>query len=185
MSTPPVIIIFEPDAMICGVLRVEFSRWDFAVLLAETTKQAEDYAKQVVASLTVLDVGMANFSAFEACARIRRIPGYADRLIVLTTKEHSARTKMAAEMAGANVLLEKPYSMMDLFQAVTPHASPNDPLLIAQSMRPGTAAPKAQEWKTPTAPVVPPGADSALNRNKLLLPIVRGTGKKIPIYRIS
>jgi DNA-binding response OmpR family regulator len=185
MSTPPIIIIFEPDSLISGVLRVEFSRWDFAVLLADSTKQAESYAGQVIANLTVVDVGKANLAAFEACARIRRIPGYTDRPIVLTTNERSERTKLAAEKAGATVLLEKPYSMMDLFQAVTPYVSASDPLMVAQSMRPGAAAPAMQEWKTPAASQAQSGADSALTRNKLLLPIVRGTGKKVPLYRIS
>jgi DNA-binding response OmpR family regulator len=56
MTTPAIIIISERDPMISGVLRVEFSRWNFAVLLATSCAEADDYAAQTVASLVVLEV---------------------------------------------------------------------------------------------------------------------------------
>ncbi len=56
MTTPPIIIVYESDPTIRGVLRVEFSRWDFAVLLAANSTEADAYAAQTVASLVVLDV---------------------------------------------------------------------------------------------------------------------------------
>ena len=185
MSTPPIIIISEPDPMVSGVLRVEFSRWDFAVLLALTSPEADTFASQTIASLVVLDADKNLLKAFETCARIRRRAGYADRPIVLTCKEISTRTKAAAEAAGATTLLAKPYSVMDLFQAITPHLSANDPLLLASMARSGTAAPAVQEWKLGAPPEWRSADGSALSRNKMLLPIVRGTGKKIPVYRIS
>jgi CheY-like chemotaxis protein len=125
MSTPLIIIISEPDPMISGALRVEFSRWDFAVLLAKSSEEAYTYAAQAVASLVVLDATRAQLSAYEACARIRHRQGYAGRPIVLTAREISPRAKAAAEAAGATALLQKPYSVMDLFRAVTPHLAPS------------------------------------------------------------
>ncbi|HBK07964.1 MAG TPA: hypothetical protein DDZ81_19265 [Acetobacteraceae bacterium] len=181
MSTPPTIIISEPDPMISGVLRVEFSRWDFAVLLAGNSAEAEEYASQTVASLVVLDACVAGSRAYEACARIRRRRGYDGRPIVITANEVSARTRAAAEKAGATVLLPKPYSMMDLFRAVTPHVAANDPLLMTATMRQGVADARAQEWKTGPTPEWRAGGESALSRNGLLLPIVRGRGVKMPL----
>jgi DNA-binding response OmpR family regulator len=182
MTTPPIIIIIsEPDSMISGVLRVEFSRFDFAVLLAEGSAAADAYASQVVASLVVLDASTAHLSAYEACARIRRRPGYAGRPIVLTVREVSPRLTAAAETAGATVLLAKPYSVMDLFRAITPHMQPNDPLLLAGGGGTGMADPPTREWSVPGSLEWRSGGDSALSRNKLLLPIVRGVGKKIPL----
>ena len=181
MTTPPIIIISEPDSMISDVLRVEFSRWDFAVLLAEGSAAADAYASQVVASLVVLDASTALLSAYEACARIRRRPGYAGRAIVLTVREVSPRIKAAAQAAGATVLLPKPYSVMDLFRAITPHMQPNDPLLVAGGTGTGMGAPPTREWSGPKSLEWRSGGDSALSRNKLLLPLVRGVGKKIPL----
>ena len=182
---PEIIIIYEPDPMIRGVLRVEFSHWDFAVLLAESADEAEAYATQAVASMVVLDAERSHLAAFQACARIRRIPGYSHRPIVVTMKQMSDRTKAAGEAAKATVLLTKPYSMMDLFQAVRPHLPANDPLLTTSPHKLGVAAPPQQEWKPGSAPQWHSNDVSALSRNKMLLPIVRGTGKRIPVYRIS
>jgi DNA-binding response OmpR family regulator len=181
MTTPAIIIIFEPDPMISGVLRVEFSRWDFAVLLATNCVEVGDYAAQTVASLVVLDIAKPQMGAYEACARIRHRPGYAGRPIVLTAWDISARTQAAATTAGATALLAKPYSVMDLFRAITPHLRPDDPLLVAGYIQTGVAAPPTREWKPPGALEWKSGPESALSRNRLLLPIVRGTGKKIPI----
>jgi DNA-binding response OmpR family regulator len=182
MSTPSIIIISEPDPMISGVLRVEFSRWNFAVLLAASSEEAHAYASQTVACLIVLDAGNAHLSAYEACARIRRRHGYATRPIVVTDNECSARTKEAAHTAGATALLAKPYSVMDLFRAVTPHLPANDPLLLAGQTQAGVAAFPVQEWKLPASlEEWRSGDESALARNRLLLPIVRGSGKQIPL----
>jgi DNA-binding response OmpR family regulator len=181
MTTPPIIIISEPDPMISGVLRVEFSRWNFAVLLATSCEEAADYAAQTVAALIVLDSAKAQMAAYETCARIRRRPGYASRPIVLTGWNISARTQAAATTAGATTLLAKPYSVMDLFRAITPHMKPDDPLLVAGHSQSGVAAPPSQEWKRPGSLEWKSGPESALSRNRLLLPIVRGAGKKIPI----
>jgi DNA-binding response OmpR family regulator len=182
MSTPPIIIISEPDPMISSVLRVEFSRWDFAVLLAVGSEEAEAYASQAVACLIVLDAKKA-LGAYEACARIRRRDGYATRPIVITASEISPRTLAAAELAGATALLPKPYSMMDLFRAVAPHLTPDDPFLRASPAQAGVAEPASQEWKPASALQWRSGHESALSRNRLLLPIVRGAGRRIPLIR--
>ncbi len=166
--------------MISGVLRVEFSRWNFAVLLAANSEEAGEYAAQTVAALVVLDAAKAQIGAYEACARIRRRSGYAARPIVLTGWDISLRSQAAATTAGATALLAKPYSVMDLFKAITPYMQADDPLQKAGPSRAGLAAPPAQEWQRPATLEWASGTDSALARNRLLLPIVRGTGKQIP-----
>ena len=180
MSTPPIVIIAEPDPIISSVLRVEFTRLDFAVLLAASGPEAEDYASQTVAHLVVLDTKL-HLDAYDACARIRRQPGYADRPIVLTATEPSSKVKAAAERASATAMLEKPYSVDDLFNAIKPFV-PADDLLLTHSARVGGMnAPR-------TWPPAPPltwesGSNSALSRNGQLLPIVRGKGVLIPLIR--
>jgi len=182
MSAPPIVIIAEPDPMISSVLRVEFTHLDFAVLLAATGQEAEDYAFLAVARLIVLDVGKFGLEAYQACARIRRFAGYASRPIVLTAKEVSDRARAAADKAGATALLVKPYSVSDLFAAVAPHLAADDPLLTARANPPGTAAPR-REWTAVPAQAQQSGSGSALTRNGLLLPIVRGRGMRIPLIR--
>ncbi|HEX4368177.1 MAG TPA: response regulator [Rhodopila sp.] len=180
MSTPPIVIIAELDPIISSVLRVEFSRLDFAVLLAASGLEAESYASQTVAHLVVLDTRL-HLGAYDACARIRRLPGYADRPVVLTATEPSPKVRAAAERASATAVLEKPYSVDDLFNAIRPFVLADDLLLTHSSRVGGVNAPL-------TWPPAPPltwesGGNSALSRNGQLLPIVRGNGVIIPLIR--
>lgn len=176
MSTPPIIIIAEPDPIISSVLRVEFTHWNFAVFLAASGAEAEEYASQTVAHLVVLDAKL-HLGAYDACARIRRRPGYAMRPIVLTTNSPSPKVTAVAEKAGATVLLPKPYSVGDLFSAIEPFLPPDDLLL---THRPGGAGYNAPHHWGPTPPVDwQSGSNSALARNAQLMPIVRKAGVKV------
>ncbi len=166
--------------MISSVLRVEFTHWEFAVFLAASGQEAEDYAAHTVAHLIVLDAKL-HIGAYEACARIRHRPGYAKRPIVLTANDPSAKIRAAAGRAGATVVLPKPYSVSDLVNAVRPFLPPDDLLLTQRAKAPGMA--EAREWVRGPPPVPVAGGDSALTRNGLLLPIVRGRGVSIPLVR--
>jgi twitching motility two-component system response regulator PilG len=180
MSIPPIIIIAEPDPIISSVLRVEFTHLDFAVLLADSGPVAEAFAAHTVAHLIVLDAKLY-LGAYDACARIRRRPGYAKRPIVLTTNDPSPRIRAAAETAGATVVLAKPYSVDDLFGAVRPFIPPGD-LLLTHRGHGGDMA-ERREWGPMPPPVPRSGGNSALTRNGQLLPIVRRQGVAVPIYR--
>jgi DNA-binding response OmpR family regulator len=162
------------------VLRVAFTQWDFAVFLASSGEEAEDYAAHAVAHLIVLDAKL-NLAAYEAAARIRRRPGYADRPIVLTATDPSARITAAARKAGVTVVVAKPYSVSDLMAAIRPFVAASDLLLTHRARASGVSAPK--EWVRGPDPTWHSGDDSALSRNGRLLPIVRGKGEWIPLVR--
>jgi DNA-binding response OmpR family regulator len=180
MSTPPIVIIAEPDPIISSVLRVEFTHWNFAVFLAASGGEAEEYARHTIAHLVVLDAKL-HLGAYDACARIRRREGYATRPIVLTTHAPSPKVKAVAEKAGATLLLQKPYSVSDLFSALEPFLPPDDALLAHRAARSGMSA--SQEWAPAPPRLWPSGGNSALTRNGQLLPIVRSQGVTLPFYR--
>jgi DNA-binding response OmpR family regulator len=179
MSTPPIVIIAEPDTMISNALRVEFTRKDFAVFLAASGQEAENYAAHAVAHLVVLDAKL-HLQAYDACVRIRRRSGYANRPIVLTTAEPSARVKAAAEKAGVTIVLPKPYSVSGLMDAITPFVPSND--LLLNHRRSGSEAPVSKEWIPASNFTSASGINSALTRNGRLLPMVHGKGVWIPHY---
>src|SRR4051812_38094636 len=138
-DAPSIIIVAEPDPSFGNVLRVRFSDEHFAVLMATTAREAEEYAVQAVAHLVVLDVGTLGLAGYEACARIRHRDGYANRPIVLTSGTVSDRMQAAAETAGATALLATPYSVSDLFTTIAPHIPDRDPLLTHHPKRVGVA----------------------------------------------
>jgi CheY-like chemotaxis protein len=178
MFTPPIVIIAEPDPRISSVLRVEFTQMDFAVFLAASGPEAEDYAAHAVAHLVILDTKL-QLGAYAACARIRRRPGYATRPIILTATELSPRITAAAGTAGATVVLPKPYSVDHLFGALS-HFLPADDLLLTHRLQ-GTGVRPPKEWAPKPGLASQSGGDSALTRNGLLLEIVRGSGRSIPL----
>jgi DNA-binding response OmpR family regulator len=180
MSTPPIVIIAEPDPMISSVLRVQFTQWDFAVFLATSGQEAEEYAAHAVAHLVVLDAKLL-LGAYEACIRIRRRQGYATRPIVLTTNEASPRIRAAARQAGATVVLPKPYSVSDLIGAIRPTLPPDDLLFTHRAHASGASEP--QEWIRSGNLTWKSGGESALTRKGRLLPIVRSRGITIPLIR--
>ena len=180
MSTPPIVIIADPDPIISSVLRVEFTHRDFAVFLAGSGQEAEELAAHTVAHLIILDSRL-HLGAYDACARIRRRPGYADRPIVLTTGEPSARITAASERAGFTVLVTKPYSVDDLLGAIEPFLKPGDRLVDHRAHAPGMA--EAWQWSSMPKLNWRSGDDSALTRNGRLLPIVRSQGVRIPLMR--
>lgn len=183
MRGPPTIIIAECDPLIRNALRVELSHVGFVVLLAGTGREAEDFAAQTIADLAVLDVALSAFSGYDACARIRRRAGYQGIPIVLTTHKRSPSVEAAAMTAGATAVLVKPYSFNDLLNTIAPHLPANHPLV---AKLPGAAGPgdaPRQAWGRPETLEWRFGSDSGLSRNRLMLPIVRGAGVKIPLVR--
>jgi DNA-binding response OmpR family regulator len=180
MSTPPTVIIAEPDPIISSILRVEFTHRDFAVLLATSGFEAEAYAAHTVAHLIVLDAKL-QLAAYDACARIRRRPGYADRPIVLTTHEPSPRIRAAASAAGVTVVLAKPYSVDGLFSAIRPFVPPTDLLLTHRDRAAGMNA--STQWASSQPRTRQSGGNAASSPHGQLLPIVRANGVMIPLAR--
>jgi DNA-binding response OmpR family regulator len=181
MPGPATIILAEPDPMFGTMLRVEFSAYGFTVLMAANGTEAFDYARLTEARLVLLDSALAGLDSFEACARIRRSPNHVRTPIVLTVRVHRDRVQAAAAVAGATLVLAKPYAFEDLMQALEAHLPADDPLLSARARRTGMA--EGVEWG-PLPPLTwPSGSDSALARNARVLPVMRGTGVRVPLIR--
>jgi two-component system chemotaxis response regulator CheY len=183
MPTPHTIIVAEPDPIFGSVLRVEFTRGGFTVLMAGDAPEAEDFARRTEARLVLLDSSLPGVSSFDASARIRRQPTYDRTPIVLTVRDAAQRIDRAASIAGFTLVLVKPYAFSDLLDAIEPHVPPDDPLLTTRATLTGLAAPSARPWG-PTPPLTWKSApDSGLTQNARVLPIVRGSGKRIPLVR--
>jgi DNA-binding response OmpR family regulator len=183
MSGPPTIIIAEHDPLIRNVLRVEFSHIGFVVLLAANGPEAEDFAVRTVAHLAVLDIALPGFSGYDACARIRRQAGYERTPIVLSAHTQTPRVAAAATKAGATVMLLKPYSFNDLLNTLSPFLPADDPLLVRLPKAAGLGETAGREWGRPATLEWRFGNGSGLSQNRLMLPIVRGQGIKVPLVR--
>lgn len=181
MSAEPVIIVAETDPLIRDTLRVAFSESACAVLMAANATEAEELTQQVAARLVVLDVARVKYAGYAACARIRRQAGYGFCPIVLTLGEIRAKDRAAAKRAGASALLEKPYSVSAMVQAVTPHLAPDDPVRL----RLPPVHDKAMEWTQEPDVGRRFGPSSGLAPRFGVKKVVAAPGIRIPLGRIS
>lgn len=108
------VIVAEQDWNLRNVLRQYLDGQGFRPLVTPIAGEAEDFARRVLAQLVLLDVELPGISGYEACARIRHMPGYAGVPIVLMTGVSSTRRYQAAQRAGASAMLLKPFSLTDL-----------------------------------------------------------------------
>jgi len=180
MSTPITIIIADPDPIFSASLRVAFSEMGFTVLLPVDGPDAEMFAAATQAVLVVVDVGLSGVSGYDACARIRRQPGYQDTPIVLTALRVTENMRLAAATAGASAMIEKPYSLTDLLDSVVPRLPADHPLLIH---RPPPRDMRETPWGPPRPLNWPHSDGSGLSRNKAVMAVVRANGVKIPLIR--
>jgi DNA-binding response OmpR family regulator len=182
MSDLPTIIIAERDPIFSSSLRVAFTELGFVVLLAFNGADAQDYAAHTRAMLVVVDASLPGITGYDACARIRRQPGYQSTPIVMTAHTLSDRMRAAAQTAGATTVLEKPYSFNDLLDGVAPFLAPSHPLL---SHRPKPPAARETAWTRQTPLEWKFGTDSGLSRNKAVMQVVRVQGQRLPLKRTT
>lgn len=183
MSTPAVIIIAEPDPIFGNMLRVEFSRSGFTVLMAATGPEAEGFARQTDACLVLLDTALPGVSSFDACARIRHQPRHETTPIVLTARNRRHRQEHAAEVAGATFVMVKPYAFTELIAALEHHVPADHRLMTVRPHKDGLAESAGVVWG-PLPPLTwRHGGESGLSQNARVLPIMRGPGVRIPLTR--
>jgi CheY-like chemotaxis protein len=75
-------------------------------------------ASRLDASLIILDINMPQLDGFQACAQIRRLPGYDGTPIVMLTADDGERVQAAASRVGATMFLVKPFSTTALMLAL-------------------------------------------------------------------
>jgi DNA-binding response OmpR family regulator len=127
-------IVADQDWNLRNVLRQHLDANGYITLVTPIAGEAEDFARRIDAGVVLLDSELPGISAYEACARIRRMPGYDRVPIILTTRAATTRRRLAAERAGASMLMLKPFSMRELMWEI-------------ERIRLGTAS----DARTPTA----------------------------------
>lgn len=169
------VIVAEQDWNLRNVLRQYLDAQGFRPLVTPMGGEAEDFARRVPARLVLLDVELPGFGGYEACARIRHMPGYAGVPIVLMTAAASTRRQMAAQRAGASAMLLKPFSMNDLSREierflVDPDTIPRRP---SDAGVPGFAQAPVKVWEPAADLSWRFGEGSELSAGKRMLEMMR------------
>ncbi|MDR7252202.1 CheY-like chemotaxis protein [Nocardioides sp. BE266] len=89
----------------------------------DVTSVADPVAALAVATessfdMAVLDWSMPNMNGGELCARLRNLPHFASRPVLILTAYADRETRTKALAAGATAFMTKPFSLRDLGDAV-------------------------------------------------------------------
>jgi two-component system chemotaxis response regulator CheY len=91
---------------------------DYRLIEASDGVEAVDRALAETPEIVFLDIDMPGLDGIEACRRMRAEPSTADATIVMLTAAAGPDAERAAESAGADLFLTKPFSPLELLRLV-------------------------------------------------------------------
>lgn len=110
------LLVVDDDPALRILLRTTFEVVDIEVEEADSAEAAGQMIAARAPDVVVLDVGMPGMDGLTFCRKLKFDPVTADIGVVLLTG--SERTEYAVEACGADAFLRKPFSPLDLLNAV-------------------------------------------------------------------
>jgi response regulator RpfG family c-di-GMP phosphodiesterase len=114
--TPWRILIVDDDPALRMLLRTTLAGDEFEVAEAEDAQQASDLARFWRPAIVLLDVAMPGIDGLSFCSELKRKPAYGGPAVVLLTG--TELLEQEAARAGADALLRKPFSPLELVGAI-------------------------------------------------------------------
>jgi CheY-like chemotaxis protein len=90
----------------------------FELVEAADGDEALERAAEQAPAIVLLDIDMPGIDGLEACRRLRAEPGTAEATVVMLTALSGEEAERAAEEAGADLFLTKPFSPLELLRLV-------------------------------------------------------------------
>jgi CheY-like chemotaxis protein len=90
----------------------------FELVEAADGDEALALAREEAPAIVLLDIDMPGIDGFEACRRLRAQPQTADATVVMLTAAADEEAERAAEEAGADLFITKPFSPLELLRLV-------------------------------------------------------------------
>jgi response regulator RpfG family c-di-GMP phosphodiesterase len=111
------LLLVDDDAGLRALLRTTFEVFDIDVDEAEDARTAARIVAKSPPDVVVLDVRMPGMSGFDFCRRLKRDPATDGIAVVMLTGSEGG-TPEAAREAGADALVRKPFSPLQLLAVV-------------------------------------------------------------------
>jgi response regulator RpfG family c-di-GMP phosphodiesterase len=116
LLVPRRILIVDDDAGLRMLLRTTLDADDFEVAEAEDAQRASELARFWRPTVVLLDVAMPGIDGLSFSGELKRRPAYGTPVVILLTG--TELTKEDAERAGADALLRKPFSPLELVTVI-------------------------------------------------------------------
>lgn len=110
------ILVVEDHPTVREVLRTLLALEDFEVAVASTGEAGLAMADRLRPDVVILDVMMPGLDGYEVCRAIKALSE--DTRVVMVTARTSVEDELAGREAGADVYLGKPFSPLDVLEAV-------------------------------------------------------------------
>lgn len=111
------ILLVDDDAGLRALLRTTFEVFDIDVSEAESAAEAQRLVAVAPPDVVVLDVRMPGMNGLDFCRRLKADPA-TDGIAVVMLSGSDGGTPEAAEAAGADALMRKPFSPLQLLALV-------------------------------------------------------------------
>jgi ribonuclease P protein subunit RPR2 len=106
------ILVVDDDAGVRLLLRATLAADEFAVEDARSAEEAAEIARFRPPAVVILDIGLPGMDGLAFCRELKRNAAYRAPLVVLLTGEDT--TAEEVEAAGADAVLRKPFSPLEL-----------------------------------------------------------------------
>jgi response regulator RpfG family c-di-GMP phosphodiesterase len=116
LLVPRRILIVDDDAGLRMLLRTTLDADDFEVAEAEDAQRASELARFWRPTVVLLDVAMPGIDGLSFSGELKHRPAYGTPVVILLTG--TELTKEDAERAGADALLRKPFSPLELVTVI-------------------------------------------------------------------
>lgn len=110
------ILVVEDHPTVREVLRTLLGMEDYEVAVAPNGEAGLALADILQPDVVILDVSMPGLNGYEVCRAIKSRDG--DTRVVMVTARTSEEDERAGREAGADAYLRKPFSPLDILEAV-------------------------------------------------------------------
>jgi response regulator RpfG family c-di-GMP phosphodiesterase len=124
------ILLVDDDPALRLLLRTTLGLDDFVVEEASSAEEAAHIGRFWSPTVVILDVGLPGMDGFRFCRELKQNSRYGAPFVVLLTGRETTREEL--ETAGADAVLRKPFSPIELVGVLDQLGEPGLPVFIAE-----------------------------------------------------